>query len=399
MCGMRSNPRTVRRRLIGAAVILTMALGAAPGGGGNPWEPHSSGWVSGPLEHINLIPVDGGGAVGATLRGDLLYVASWRSFTIYDVSDPELPVPLSTVPVGIHLFNEQPDTNGKIAILTQDIPRSELQIWDVSDPTAPAKITSFSTGRPDHMWTCVLDCRYAYGGRGTIVDLKDPASPEIVGDWAPIAPTMAYHAIEEVAPGIVLTGSTPAYMLDARKDPTKPTVGFSFTPKADDNPSPFQSFNGPAPAAYLDWPQAKDRILLSATESPFNTSCTEETGAFTTYDTKGWKKNKTARFIEEYRLDPSEQPIYTNGRVPYNAIGCSPYAFATPPNYAKNRVVAVPWFEQGMRLLGVSKRGRIEELGGFIPIGGSSAGAIWINDEIFYLIDLVRGLDVMRVTS
>jgi hypothetical protein len=394
---MKAKRRARLLRHLGAAVVVSLTIGMTPGGAGTTWQPHPHGWISGPLEHVNVVPVDGGGAVGATLRDDLLYVASWRAFSIYDVSDPELPIPLSSVPLGVHLYNEQPDTNGTIAILTQDIPRSELQIWDVSDPTLPQQITSLSTGRSDHMWTCVLDCRYAYGGRGTIVDLKDPASPKIVGDWSTEARALAMHAIEEVAPGIVLTGSVPAFMLDARKDPTRPKVGFSFMPKADDNPSPIQSFNGPAPAAYLDWPGAKDRFLLSATESPFNANCTKDTGAFTTYDTRSWKKNKTVKFVEEYRLDPSEQPTYTNGRAPYNVVGCSPYTFATPPNYRKSRIVAVPWFEQGMRLLEVSRRGRIEELGGFIATGGSSSSAIWLNNEVFYLIDLVRGIDVMRL--
>ena len=394
---MRTKRQVHLIKLLAAALTLTFALGAAPGAAEDTWEPHTSGWISGPLEHVNVVPVDGGGAVGATLLGDLLYVASWRSFTIYDVSDPELPIPLSSVPLGVHLFNEQPDTNGEIAIMTQDIPRSELQIWDVSDPAAPAKITSIASARGDHMWTCVLDCRYAYGGRGTIVDLKDPAAPEIVGDWAPIAPVFSYHAIEEVAPGVVLTGSTPAYMLDARKDPLKPKVGFKFMPTADDNPSPIQTFNGPAPAAYLDWPGARDRILLSATESPFNLDCSRETGAFSTYDTKGWKQSRSVRFVEEYRLDPSEQPTYNNGRAPYNVVGCTPYAFSTPPNYSKSRLVAVPWFEQGMRMVRVSKRGDIEPVGGFIGTGGSASSTIWIDNEIFYVIDLVRGIDVMRV--
>ncbi|MGI8774334.1 MAG: LVIVD repeat-containing protein [Actinomycetota bacterium] len=396
---MKTRPRRKHARLAGIILAVAILAGFSPGSAKEAWEPHPMGWISGPLEHVGLVPVDGGGAVGATIHEDLLYVSSWRSFSIYDISDPALPLPLSTVPLGPHLYNEQPDTNGEIAILTQDVPRSELQIWDVSDPTLPEKIATLPSGRSDHMWTCVLNCRYVYGGRGTIVDLKDPTSPEVVGDWSTSARPNAYHAIEEVAPGIILTGSSPVFMLDARKDPTNPRVGFSFMPKADDNPSAIQNFNGPAPAAYLDWPQAKDRILLSATESPFNVDCSEETGAFTTYDTKGWRQHRTPRYVEEYRLDPSEEPTYTNGRAPYNVVGCSPYTFATPPSYRKSRLVTVPWFEQGMRLLQVSKRGGIEELGGFIPTGGSSSSAIWVDNEIFYLIDLVRGLDVMRVTS
>lgn len=292
---------------------------------------------------------------------------------------------------------EQPDTNGKIAIMPTDVPGSRLFVWDVSDPTAPSVLAEFTPPKPDHMWTCVLGCRYVYGGRGTIVDLKDPSAPRVVGDWAASLPISAYHSIEEVAPGVVLTGTIPSFLLHAGKNPRRPIVRAATLPESEESPSPLAGA-GPAPPALVDWPRnAKDRFALMSTETPFSGTCSESSGSFQTYDTKGWKARRSFRFVDEYRI--SQDGTFADGGSPYNIVGCSPYAFAVPPRFAGSRVVAVPWFEQGMRLLKLSTRGRIKEVGGFLPIAGSSSTAIWIDDEVLYLIDLVRGIDILEVKT
>jgi LVIVD repeat len=373
------------KRALAVAAAALIVTSSVPAAAERAWEPSPGGMVSGPVEYVTTLPIDAGGAISAKLRDGLLYVTTFRSFSIYDVSDPVNPVPLSTKPLTPRVFMEQPDTNGKIAIFPMDLPQNALQIWDVSDPASPSEIVNFSLTRTDHMWTCVLDCRYAYGGRGTIIDLKDPASPKIVGDWAPTHPASAYHAIEEVAPGIVITGTVPAYVLDARKDPRNPTLVATFSL---DSSSP--------PPAIAEWPDdARDRFALMSFETPFSGPCTESSGAFTTFDTKNYKKTKSFSPVDEYKL--TSDGTFVDGGAPYNAVGCSPYAFGIPPDYTKSGRLAVPWFEQGMRLLDVSARGKISEVGGFLPFGGSSATAIWIDAEILYLIDTVRGIDILRV--
>lgn len=56
------------------------------------------------------------------------------------------------------------------------------------------------------------------------------------------------------------------------------------------------------------------------------------------------------------------------------------------------------WFEHGTRLLRIDDAGAISEIGGFIPHGVISAAPVWVSDDILYVVDLVRGIDILRVT-
>ena len=70
---------------------------------------------------------------------------------------------------------EDPDTNGRILLVAQ---RRVLIVIDVSDKTAP-EVLSTLDGADQHTITCVLDCTWAYGSEGTIIDLRDPANPRL----------------------------------------------------------------------------------------------------------------------------------------------------------------------------------------------------------------------------
>lgn len=393
----------LKRSLAVVLMIVTIGFPVAPqlakAERADAWEPTAGGWVSGPVEYLKTIPIDAAGGVSAKLHDGLLYVTTFRSFSIYDVADPENPLPLSTTPLGFQVFNEQPDTDGKILLMPQDLPDSLLHVWDVSDPSLPMKLASLELDRIDHMWTCIRDCRYAYSGLGTIVDLKDPADPQIVGDWAEGLLMASTHAIEEVAPGIVMSGTVPSYTLDSRKNPLKPKVIGITNIKTPDTSAFVIGATRAAPPAFLAWPdQGREPFALISVETPFTGQCSEASGTFATYDTSTLRKRHSLRFVDEFQLSQSSA-TYSEGRVPANVFGCSPYSFGTPPDYVKSRRVAVPWFEQGLRLLGVSGKGKVTEAGGFVPIAGSSSSAVWLTNEILYIIDLVRGIDILRVGS
>jgi hypothetical protein len=383
--------------LLGLVVLVIVALVAPAATSAPPtWEPVPGGWVSGPIEYVETLPVDAGGGVGATRLGKYLYVTTWRSFSIYDVSDVMDPQLESTTPLPSYVFNEQPNTDGKILLLTKDIPGPTLNIWDVRDKTSPSLMAEVALPKTDHMWTCVLGCRYAYGGRGTIVDLRDPAAPRIVGDWANGLSISRYHAINEVAPGLVMTGSLPVYYLDGRKDPAHPKVVFAQQLQGS-TPGSVSLASANPPPAWLDWPlETRDRFALISTETPFSGPCSEASGSFKTFDTRGWKKSRSFKEVDKYRIS-TPGGIYTEGRSPYDAVGCSAYAFDTPPNYAKSRRVAVAWFENGLRLLDISSKGKLSEVGGFIPLGGSTSAPIWLDSKTLYAIDMNRGIDILRV--
>lgn len=410
---MRARQVAVLIGLIGLGVVVLPLRGAAS----EEWTPTPGGWVSGALEYLETIPTEGAGASDATLLGDRLYVSSFRGFSIYDVSDPLDPVQLSSEPLVPALFNEQPQTNGEILLLSRDsrftpsgtpLPPvgGVLDVWDVRDSRNPVKLGEYESSRPpgqrDHIWACVLDCSYAYSAGGTILDLSDPAAPtRAAADWTSVAPYRLMHHITEITPGILFVGAVPSYLLDAR-DPLEPRVLTRFEPPVTSIDVGFMGESIPARTA---WPNAEvdgfeglrgDRYALLSMETPFTGPCDgEDDGQFVTYDTTRWRTQGFA-IADSYRLGTNG--TYRDGNPPANVVGCSAYGFAARPGYGPTgRQVAVVFFEHGVRLLEIDQQGAISEAGGFTPHAGASAAPIWISEDVLYAIDLNRGIDILRV--
>ena len=413
--------RTLRWTLIGVfAFLLPLAATAMTTSGhgvvpiGDSWGPTPGGWVSGAVDHELTLPVEAGGAADAVLHDDLLYITSYDSFSILDVSDPLLPEPLATVPLGPSLWNERPQTNGEILLVSRDVqylPPTEqargggvLEIWDVSDPRLPTPLATyeselvgdFDTHR-DHIWTCVLDCAYAYGAGGTILDLREPANPTKVADWRHVAPVEATHHVAEVDPGIVLTGSVPMHVLDAT-DPASPTRLVTTDPQVWALPpiavGP-RVRNTTALVARADWPDAVNgRLSVVTLETPFLGNCTADAGDVRTYVTTGWRGTGTFDLADTYQIVGNG--TYRDGAPPANAFGCSAYGLDVHPNFGQaGGPAAVTFFEHGLRVLHVDATGHITEVGGFIPTAGNSSTPVWITDEILYVIDIHRGIDIL----
>lgn len=251
------------------------------------------------------------------------------------------------------------------------------------------------------MWTCVLDCAYAYSAGGAIVDLSDPTNPTKVGDWMETVPRkpVAIHAVEEVAPGRVMIGASEVYYLDAKANPAKPTVLAHVSPELSRPGRPSPPTNPTALPAHVEWPdQATNRWMVMSMETPFIGQCDGTSGGVRTYDTTDWDKTGTFRFTDEYAIASDSDATYTNGRSKHHVFGCSAYVIGTAEHFQRTGQVAASWFEDGVRLLQVDQTtGAIRETGGFLPLGGSSATPIWRNDEIVYSIDLYRGIDILRV--
>jgi hypothetical protein len=350
-----------------------------------------------------------------------MVLTTWKGFSVYDVSDPAAPQRVAQRDVGPHLFNEQPQTNGEILLVSSDAgyrgtllePAASgggvLDIYDVTDPGDPQRIGRYRSQTYDHLWTCVLDCRYAYSGFGTIVDLSDPTAPRRVGAWTEAgnpAPSV-YHHIKEVAPGIVLTGSVPMWLLDARTNPTQPTQ-LAVTDVAVTKPTTMSltRLHPHSIPARVTWPGAAapdgelptgDRLTVMTMETPFTGPCSEESGEVVSLDTAGWDTAGTFTPIDRYRL--STNGVYADGRPPYNAVGCGAYGLATHPDWGDEagRLAAVTFFEHGLRLLRIDDEGRLTEVGGYLPHAGNSTAVQWLTDDLIYVVDLHRGVDIFRV--
>lgn len=376
--------------LLGTLTLLATA-GSTAGAADETWTRQPTGWSNGPIEHRLTIPLEGSG-VGGTIHEGFLYVSTFRSFSIYDVSNPALPVLRSHVPLGVQVINEGPTTNGEILLLNDD-PTRTLHVWDVTNKSLPLKLAQIAVPTPSHIWTCVADCAFAYGAGGGVVDLRDPAAPRFVLDWREIAPIRTRHGMGPGVPGTVFTGSLPQYVLDVR-DPDAPQVLAEIEPPT----TFFQGSlgSGESLVSYVDWPHgARDRVALTTLETPFSGACNENSGGLVAYDTADWRETGTFEVADVFRITESGDP--SQGLVPDNAVGCSALGLDAHPGFSKGGAVAVGWAENGVRLFSVDKKGEITEAGGFIADGAEAFQPLWADAETLYVIDTARGIDVFHV--
>ncbi|MEA2433009.1 MAG: hypothetical protein QOG54_466 [Actinomycetota bacterium] len=369
------------RRVLGVLFVLCLfaaPLGAAPSSAA----PGAGGFASDNLEWVKFFPLHTDSAGGA-LVGNYFYITTERDLVIYDISDPINPVEVGRallVPPGDFYFPEEdPETNGKILLIGNG---GSLQVFDVEDKTNPVVIGTVAGG-DEHTISCVLDCKWAYGSEGVIVDLRDPTKPKIAGNWKEKTPVEQTHDVTEVSPGIIVTSSQPMVVLDARKDPAKPKV-IAVAASKD------QRFNH----SNL-WPHnGTDKYLLVGGESS-GPQCSEDASAsFMTWDTTNWRKTGTFKMVDEHKL---KNGLPTDGDAPTEQF-CVHW-FTTHPDYRNGGLVAIAWYEHGTRILRISDKGKISDEGWFIPFAGSTSAAYWVNDEIIYTADYNRGFDILRYTG
>lgn len=325
-----------------------------------------------------------------------MYVTEDRGLTIYDISDPVLPVPVSFTPVPQmpYYTEEDVDTNGEILLIgsygdvTDGTPVNWVSVIDVSDKSLPVTLARVN-GADNHTISCILDCTWAYGSDGAIIDLRDPNAPvRLAKKWTAGLGISGTHDVTEISPGLVMTSSKPITYLDARDDPANPKIIATGT--SGDN----RFIHGNL------WPQGgTDEFLLVGGET--GGSCNETTaGAFMTFDPvheiDASGEDKLVRFdmIDQYRVTTG---LPTDGRSPYDQY-CAHW-FSTHPDYADGGLVAMGWYEHGTRFLDVSDQGEITEVGYFLPVGGSTSAAYWVTDEILYSVDYQRGIDILRFTN
>jgi hypothetical protein len=371
----------MRRRLF-AVLATALAVAGLPGAQAGPVTP---GFATDNVEWVANVPLHADSA-GARIVGKHLYATDSRELTIWDISNPELPVPVSTTPLPQvpYFAQEDLETNGKILVIGQGRDTGNvtdmLYVFDVRNKALPTLLTAFK-GASSHTISCVLDCRYLYNSTGQIVDLREPSTPKVVGDWRTGIKFLASaHDVTEVAPGLVTTSTNPVVLLDARKDPAHPKVLAKGTAK-----------DGRFVHANL-WPNGgKDRFLLVGGETGGGGCADKDAGAFMTWDTTNWAKTKTFKMVDEYR-PPDSLP--NEGGFPTSTY-CTHW-FTTRPGYRNGGIVAMGWYEHGTRFLKVSPKGQIDEVGWFLPAGTSASAAYWVNKDVVYLIDYQRGLDIVK---
>jgi hypothetical protein len=369
----------MRRLALLAAAFLTIST--VPGAHATPVPP---GFASANVEWLANVPLHAD-AAGARVVGHYLYAADSRQITIYDISNPELPVPVgeTALPEVPYFAQEDLETNGSVLVIGQGRDTGNvtdlLFVYDVRDKTLPTLVATLK-GASSHTVSCILNCRYVYASNGVIVDLREPGTPKIVGDWHKQAGITYAHDVTEVAPGLVVSSSNPVVYLDARRDPVHPKVLA-------------KGYPGDKRFVHANlWPNGgRDRFLLVGGETSGTDCSDKQAGAFMTWDTASWQKTGKLTLVDSWRA-PDGLP--TEGAMPVETY-CTHW-FTTRPGYRNGGLVAEGWYEHGTRFLTVSPKGKISETGWFIPAGTTASAAYWVTKDLVYLIDYNRGLDIVR---
>ncbi len=361
------------------------------------------GFSSENVEYEGFLPFEEGGgepipgqpqelltSTGANIQGDYLYLTSWKSISIYDISDPLKPKLTAFQPIGFMFENENVATNGEILLFSEELPNDILHVYDVSDKSEIREIAQVE-GAGDHTTTCLEDCEWAYGSDGHITDLRDPENPKLMDEnWhEKTSLEGGAHDVDEFKEGFLITSpiSDDFQYLDAR-DPLDPKVlGTGEHP----NPESFLFHSG-------TWPnEGKDKFVLMQGEKNFQPRCTPNQGPFMTYTAKKAKGGGTDfQLADRYTV---ENGIYADGAPAVNALGCSAHWFEQHPTFKNGGLVALGYYEHGTHFLDVAKDGQIEREGYFLPHGGSTSAAYWMTDDIVYAVDYTRGIDILRYTG
>jgi hypothetical protein len=365
--------------MLGASLLLA---GLTPAQGA----PSQGGFASDNVEYAGYVPFEVGTATGANIIGKYMYVTSWKAFSIYDISDPLAPERLVTRPFGFKFENENVASNGKILVFSEELPQDILHIWDVEDKTNPVEIATLA-GAGGHTQTCVLKCKWLYGSEGYIVDVRNPAKPKkMKQNWIQMTGLQGgAHDVEEFRPGFIITSPiSDAFQVIDVRNPLKPKV-IAKGPHPD--PSNWLFHSG-------KWPRGgKDNFILMQGEQNFQPRCNDVTGPFQTWSTKGWKKSKTMRLVDTFRVTNG---TYQDGSPAVNGLGCSAHWFDEHRTFKNGGLVTVGYYEHGTRILDVSKKGKIKQAGWFLPHAGSTSASYWVKDRIIYSVDYTRGIDILK---
>lgn len=385
------------KKLITLFAVLGLMAATLPGAQAGPGP---LGYSSDNVEQVTHIPFEGATTTGANFfnQGKTRYmiVTGWTQFSIYDVTDPATPTLVGTPhPFGFKFENEDVSTNGRIMLFSESLPQSNLHIFDIEDVSNPVEIGTLA-GAGQHTTTCILDCKWGYGSNGAISDLRNPAEPKLMKEkWTDGVEGIGnHHDITEVAPGLVISASQPMVYLDARKNPLKPKVLALSEPN---------EAVGEAPVHSVLWPRkGKDKFILVGGESwaPTNGTarCTEDRNqGFSTWDATKYKKTHTFNRIDVWK---GYNGTVTDGGSALNApFGCSSHWFDYHDKFKNGGLVAVAWYSNGTRILGVDGKGKIKEAGWFLPFAGATSAAYWVDKEYIYAVDYQRGIDVLRYTG
>jgi hypothetical protein len=366
------------------------------------------GFASANVEYIASIPLDAPGVsarvvdVGEQRR---LYVSGVPGLSIYDISDPALPLLLGHLPLP-NWENEDVavSADGSTVLVTEYTGTFYLHVIDTSDPLVPVHTASLLLESGGHTAEC-LDpaCDWVYGSEGQIVDLRDKANPVTQEErWTDLLDLPDGHAMTLDEAGVLTIDTTPLAMVDA-SDPLHPVLLATAPEDAQEEAQTAYQHNNLRPHA--DLYRSRDpnswrglgpgELVMGNGETNFTGTCNEGSGPFATWSARGHDRGAPLRVLDVFRPVSGQ---WTDGNPAVNALGCSGHWFTWQDEAAgDDYLVTAGWYEHGTRFLEVDDdTGRITEIGFWQPVLGAASGAFWVGDGYVYVVDYGRGIDILR---
>jgi hypothetical protein len=394
------------------------------------------------VEHLGRFPEHTGTASGRPSDdGKLFYLTDPRGVYVYDTTDPADPQRLGSLPLfqtttGAALAQEDVDTDGEILLVdaatTPAATRSLLQVVDVSDP-ANLKVLS-SVAVTDHTWTCVTGvaddggtkgCAYAYGRTGHIVDLTDPTTPVLLPEtWRQAVGYGARsnspytHDLTEIRPGLVMSSGVSAVVMDT----TDPAAPIKLAELGANDRARFSSLGYHS----VEWARGgRDRFVVlgteiapppvaglpSATQNTAGSDCEGENSVIETWDARGFLAAMKAyevdgdpgvfageMFTRVDTYDATGRGLFVTGQAVGSQLYCAHW-MSLHPKFKNGGLMAVAYYNRGTRFVEVGKDGMMTETGWITPAEGYTGSPQWVSQEIVYVMDYRRGLEIVRLAQ
>lgn len=382
------------------------------------------------VEHLGRFPEHTGTAGGAlSADGTRFYLTDPRGVHVYDTTDPASPSLLGSLRLfqtttGAALAQEDPDTNDRILLVdggpTPAGPTA-LNVVDVSDPKALKVLATVPV--TDHTWTCVSgvdasrrknSCAYAYGRSGHVVDLRNPAKPALLEstwreavDYGTRGNSPYTHDLTEIRPGLVMSAGSTSILMDT-SNPAKP---LRLTAIDQQQRFPSLGFHSVewARGGTSPWLVAGTEIAPGGPTNAAGSDCAGENSVIETWDARavvralrtykpgtGAKGLRGATFTKVDAFQVAGRGIFLDGAAPGHVLYCAHW-MELHPDFAAGGRMAVSYYDRGTRFVDVGKDGRMKEIGWIVPAEGYSGSPQWITDDIVYVMDYRRGLEVVRL--
>jgi hypothetical protein len=382
------------------------------------------------VEYLGRFPEHTGTAGGArSADGKRFYLTDPRGVYVYDTTDPAAPSLLGSIRLfqtttGAALAQEDPDTDDRILLVdaaTTPVGTAALQVVDVSRPEAMEVLATVPV--TDHTWTCVsgvdvkrrkASCAYAYGRSGHVVDLRDPAEPvlldstwrEAVG-YGTRGNSPYTHDLTEIRPGLVMSSGSTSILMDT-SNPAKPLRLTAIDQQARFPSLGFHSVEW-AGGGTSPWLVAGTEIAPGGPTSTAGSDCSGENSVIETWDARavakalktykpgtGAKGLRGATFKKVDAFQVAGRGIFLDGAAPGHVLYCAHW-MELHPDFATSGRMAVSYYDRGTRFVDVGKDGKMKEVGWIVPAEGYSGSPQWVSDDVVYVMDYRRGLEVVRL--